>query len=82
MNRNNKDNKAGNQTSKRTIKVTINEPDLGYIADIARDLGVSESEVFRKGLKLMAIYDEVKKSDGKIIIENPKTKTRQELLII
>ncbi|MEM8832662.1 MAG: hypothetical protein AAGE96_25480 [Cyanobacteria bacterium P01_G01_bin.19] len=74
--------KVNNKAGKRTIKVTISESDLGYIADIAKDLGVSESEVFRKGLKLMAVYDQVKKNKGKIIIENPEEQTRQELLIL
>lgn len=69
-------------TEKRTIKVTLNAPDLGNISEIAKELGVTESEVLRKGLKLMAIYHETKKDDAKFVIENPKEKTRQELIII
>ena len=75
-------NSLDKKSEKRTIKVTLNAPDLGNISEIAKELGVTESEVLRKGLKLMAIYHETKKDDAKFVIEHPKEETRQELIII
>ena len=66
----------------KTIKVSLAPGDKALIEEVAEDLGISETEVLRKGLKLMAAYKKAKLSQSSIIIENEKEKTRQELLIL
>ena len=44
----------------RKFKVSLGEQDSRHLKEIAENLGVSESEVMRKGLQLMALYAKTK----------------------
>ena len=44
------------QASARKFKVSLGERDSKHLKEIASQLGMSESEVMRKGLQLMALY--------------------------
>jgi hypothetical protein len=40
----------------RQFRVNLSQKDSEYLKEIAKELGLTESEVIRKGLKLMALY--------------------------
>ena len=40
----------------RQFRVNLSQKDSEYLKEIAKELDLTESEVIRKGLKLMALY--------------------------
>lgn len=55
---------------------------MELITELAQDLGIGEIDVVDKGLKLMVAYRKLKRENCQLIIENPLTNTRQELIVI
>lgn len=70
------------QQDKKTIRVTLAPGDANYIAELAQELGISETEVLRKGLKLMGAVSKAQQEKSSIIIENEEKHIRQELIIL
>ena len=65
----------------RALKVSLNQKDSEFLKEIANELGISETEVLRKGLRLMLLYAKSKESeDTNLVLENNGKKT--ELMII
>ena len=61
-------------------KMSMNEKDSSDLADIAKILGIDESEVLRKGLMLMSLYAELKKTgSGCLILRTDEGNTDREL---
>ena len=52
----------------RAIKVSLNQKDSEFLKEIANELGISETELIRKGSKLMLLYQ--KSSTKKQINKN------------
>ncbi len=53
----------------RKFRVSLSESDSNYLKEVANKLGISESEVIRKGLKLMALYTKTSaKNKGSLIL--------------
>ncbi|MGL5836747.1 MAG: hypothetical protein ACRC1Z_26480, partial [Waterburya sp.] len=55
---------------------------MELITELAQDLGIGEIDVVDKGVKLMGAYRKIKRENCQLIIENPLTNTRQELIVI
>lgn len=70
------------QVQSKAIKVTLSPSDVTFIAKVAEELGISETDVLRKGLKLMGVYAEAQGDDARLVLERKKDKTKQELMII
>lgn len=51
-------------TSKRSVKVNLNESASADLKAISEELGIPETEVLRKGLLLMRLYSELKKKEN------------------
>ncbi len=63
----------------RKFRVNLSEQDSEYLKEIAAKMNTSESEVIRKGLKLIALYAEDKENE--LILKNEK-KGDQTLVIL
>ncbi len=72
---------------KRAVKVTLNEKASEDLRKIAKDLGLSEAEILRKGLLFMELYAKLKEKEKQpggestAILLKEGDKTR-ELLIV
>ncbi|MBW4556825.1 MAG: hypothetical protein KME59_12930 [Trichormus sp. ATA11-4-KO1] len=49
--------------NKRAVKVSLNEKASEDLKEIARELGISETEVLRKGLAVMGLYAKLKENE-------------------
>lgn len=65
----------------RKFKVGLSDQDSQYLKEIAEKLGVSESEVIRKGLQLMALYAKTRDAEDSALVLREGTKD-QELLVL
>lgn len=61
------------EKAKRSLKVNLSEQASAKLKRMAAELDVSETEVLRKGLNLLAVYNEVTKHQGKVIIKQGDT---------
>jgi hypothetical protein len=52
----------------RKFRVSLSQNDSEYLAEIAQKLGTTESDVIRKGLKLMALYVQTDKEPNKALV--------------
>lgn len=68
------------KTSK-ALKVSLSESDSKYLKETADRLGITETELLKKGLKLMLLYAESKKDDNnaRLILEDDESRT--ELMV-
>lgn len=57
--------------SARKFRVNLSEKDSEYLKEIAEKMNTSESEVIRKGLKLIALYAE--DEENSLILKNEKS---------
>ncbi|BDI18563.1 MULTISPECIES: hypothetical protein [Nostoc] len=57
--------------SARKFRVNLSEKDSEYLKEIAQKMNTSESEVIRKGLKLIALYAE--DEENSLILKNEKS---------
>ncbi|MBE9051004.1 hypothetical protein IQ243_11355 [Nostocales cyanobacterium LEGE 11386] len=57
--------------SARKFRVNLSEKDSEYLKEIAQKMNTSESEVIRKGLKLIALYAE--DQENSLILKNEKS---------
>ena len=66
--------------TKRSLKVNLSAPASAKLKRMAQELGVSETEVLRKGLNLLAVYNDVTKKQGKVIVKQGDSD--QQLIVI
>ena len=67
----------------RQFRVNLSQKDSEYLKEIAKELDLTESEVIRKGLKLMALYAKTKnetEEDTQLILQ--KGNEQRPLLIV
>lgn len=71
---------------KKAVKVTLSIQDTKIIADIAEKLGIPETEVLRKGLRIMDVYTQGRDEDARLLLQKKDDTgdkdSVQELLII
>ncbi len=53
----------------RKFRVNLNEKDSEYLKNIAQELNITESEVIRKGLKLMALYSKAEAEGSEFLVK-------------
>ena len=64
----------------RQFQINLSQKDSEYLKKIAKDLDLTESEVIRKGLKLMALYAKIEREeDAQLILQ--KGREQRPLLI-
>ena len=64
----------------RQFQITLSQKDSEYLKEIAKYLDLTESEVIRKGLKLMALYAKIEREeDAQLILQ--KGREQRPLLI-
>ena len=64
----------------RQFRVNLSQKDSEYLKEIAKELDLTESEVIRKGLKLMALYAKIEREeDAQLILQ--KGREQRPLLI-
>ena len=69
-------------SAQRKFKVTLGSQDSVGLKDIAVKLGITESEVMRKGLQLMALYVETKdQENGQLVIKSGKEQQETRIVI-
>ncbi len=66
----------------RQFKINLTSEDSQYLKQIADQLGVSESEVIRKGLKLMSLYAKSKDPDKQSAIIFRDGENHREILVL
>lgn len=67
----------------RKFKVSLGVQDSKSLKDIADALGISESEVVRKGLQLMALYQKTKEDEtGESALVLKEGEKNRELMIL
>ena len=71
-----------NKSEKKTIRLTLAPGDAALVAKIAEEAGISETDVLRTGLKLMAAYNKAQKENSSLIVENEEKNTRTKLLVV
>lgn len=64
----------------RKFRVNLSEKDSNYLRDIAKELNLTESDVIRKGLKLMALYSKAESEGNELLIK--KGDKEQPVVII
>ncbi|MCU7242529.1 MAG: hypothetical protein EWV49_01310 [Microcystis aeruginosa Ma_QC_Ch_20071001_S25] len=65
----------------RQFRVNLSQKDSEYLKEIAKELDLTESEVIRKGLKLMALYAKTEtEKDTQLILQ--KGNEQRPLLIV
>lgn len=74
-------NQANKEMATRQFRVNLSQKDSEYLKEIAKELGLTESEVIRKGLKLMALYAKTEtEEDTQLILQ--KANEQRPLLIV
>ncbi len=69
-------------TTNRKFKFSLNQSDSERLKDIATKLGMTESDVLRRGLKLMSLYASTEKDEKiKITIQNQEGDSKEVLVI-
>ena len=64
----------------RQFQINLSQKDSEYLKKIAKDLDLTESEIIRKGLKLMALYAKIEREeDTQLILQ--KGREQRPLLI-
>ena len=60
---------------KRSVKVNLNTKSSAELRKIAKELGMTETDVLRKGLALMSMYSEMKENEegGQFLIKRGDT---------
>jgi hypothetical protein len=48
----------------KQVRISLSERDADYLAKIAKQMNIKESDVMKKGLQLMALYAKTKSEDG------------------
>lgn len=72
---------ANKEMATRQFRVNLSQKDSEYLKEIAKELGLTESEVIRKGLKLMALYAKTEtEEDTQLILQ--KGNEQRPLLIV
>lgn len=67
----------------RKFKVSLGDQDSKSLKEIADALGISESEVIRKGLQLMALYQKTKEDEtGESALVLKEGDKNRELMIL
>lgn len=64
------------------IKANLNKIAAQELREIAQELGISESEVLRRGLAIMRYYSQALKKDPKTSLMIRKGDTVSELIVI
>ena len=65
----------------RQFRVNLSQKDSEYLKEIAKELDLTESEVIRKGLKLMALFAKTEtEKDTQLILQ--KGNEQRPLLIV
>jgi 3-methyladenine DNA glycosylase AlkD len=61
----------------KALKVSLSESDSEYLKQTSERLGITETEVLKKGLKLMLLYAESKKdcNNTHLILEDNESRT-------
>jgi predicted transcriptional regulator len=67
--------------SKRAIKVTLNDKASDELKEIASELGLSETEVLRKGLLVMGLYAKLKHGEQRGALLLKEGDQTRELLL-
>lgn len=67
--------------AKRSIRITLNEQASENLRQIADELGISETEVMRRGLNVMSLYASIKKDKSGALIIEQGDKQRELLLV-
>lgn len=67
--------------SGRSVKVNLSEQASEDLKSVAKELGLSETDVIRKGLLIMGLYSKLRKDrEGSLILK--KGNEQRELLIV
>lgn len=77
-----KEKKLANANQGKSIRVTLSPADASFISEVAEALGISETDVLRKGLKMMGVYKEAKEDNSRLMLENKDDKTIRELMVL
>jgi hypothetical protein len=81
VNRYNPFTKLTKKMATRQFRVNLSQKDSEYLKEIAKELDLTESEVIRKGLKLMALYAKTEtEEDTQLILQ--KGNEQRPLLIV
>lgn len=65
----------------KALKISLSESDSLYLKETSQKLGITETELLKKGLKLMLLYAESKKgcNNTRLILEDDESRT--ELMV-
>lgn len=74
--------KATNTKQSKSVRVTLSPADATFISEVAQALGISETDVLRKGLKMMGLYKEAKEDNSRLMLENKQDKTIREIMVL
>lgn len=67
----------------KSVKLNLNEQAADDLDAIAQELGLTKTEVLRKGLLVMGLYAELKKSNkGALVLRNDEDKTERQLVLV
>jgi hypothetical protein len=69
-----------NTAAPRKFKLSLGSHDSYDLKRIAEELGLTESEVMRKGLQLMALYAQTRQEKSQLVVKNDEKD--QELRIV
>lgn len=67
----------------KSVKLNLNEQAADDLDTIAKELGLTKTEVLRKGLLVMGLYAELKKNKkGALVLRNDEDKTERQLVLV
>lgn len=67
----------------KSVKLNLNERAADDLDAIAQELGLTKTEVLRKGLLVMGLYAELKKGKkGALVLRNDEDHTERQLVLV
>ena len=66
----------------KQFRVNLSEQDANHLKQIADDLGISSSEVIRKGLRLMSVYAQTNPIESKASLILKDGETEKHIIVL
>ena len=66
----------------KQFRVNLSEQDSNHLKQIAEELGISASDVIRKGLRLMSVYAETKPKESHTSLILKDGEKEREIIVI
>lgn len=68
--------------AKRTMTLNLSDPEMDLLEALCSRKGVSKTALLRQAIKLYSSVEERIEQGQKVVVENPSTKEKAELIVV